>query len=566
MSAYAERQEGLFSGLIADTEADAAMGNWACACGWCSDVGAGGDLGAWGTTPTAQTYAYVAQAAVPVADDDPTATLVAGSKWSSVDSASGTTVISYSFVDPQSSTFSYGSLAAFANGVTAFSEADKQLTREILARIEAVCNVDFVEVADNAQQAGVVRYGYSQQPNTMNYAGYAFFPSTSAIGGDVWLGADQAQTQWDFYRPNLILHETLHAIGLKHPFAGGKVLSVPQDIIPNTVMSYSPVAGGSAGSMTHYPAEPMAYDVATLQQLYGASALNAGDTVYNLAATEFQAGFRALWDASGNDTLDAGGVATGVTLQLGAGGSSDIGVRIGAQANVSGSQVTTTYSQTLTIAQGARIENAAGSAFADLLVGTEGANRLEGRGGNDQIVGGEGLDTAVYAGARGNFVLAAAPGAMNVQDLSGIEGFDSLAGIERLQFADGGVALDLNGNAGVAAKILGAVFGPGAVANAQIVGQALDVLDTSGLSFQAAMDLALDLRLGTQASNAQVVNLLFTNVVGATPTAAQAQPFVDMLNTGAATHASLGVMAAEHALNLDHINFTGLAANGLAFA
>jgi serralysin len=562
MSAYAETQEGLFSRLLTETQADA--GNWSCACGWCADVGQGSDLGAWGTTPTAQNYAYVAQAALPVSDDT-TATLMAGSKWSSVDAASGKTVVSYSFVDPQSSSFSYGSLSAFSNGVSAFSATDKQLTRELLAKIAAVCNIEFIEVADDAAQAGVMRYGYSQQPNAMNYAGYAFFPSASAIGGDVWLGSNQAQAQWDFYRPNLILHETLHALGLKHPFAGSNVLSVPQDIIPNTVMSYSAVAGGSAGSMGDYPSEPMAYDVAALQQLYGASSQHAGNDRYNLAGADFQDGFRALWDAGGVDTLDAGALTQGVTLDLGAGASSDIGVRIGASANVSGTQVSTTYSQTLTIAQGAVIENAAGSAQADLLVGNPAANRLEGRGGNDQLQGGDGIDTAVYAGAKGQFQVSNAGDASTVRDLTGAEGSDSLAGIERLQFADGGLALDLGGNAGTAAKLLGAVFGAAAATAPQYVGQALTLLD-GGLSFEAAMQLALDLRLGSDATHAEVVALLYGNLLGAAPTQAQAQPYLNMLQSGAATPASLGILAAEHALNLDHIGFTGLAANGLAFA
>ena len=138
-------------------------------------------------------------------------------------------------------------------------------------------------MADNAAEVGVLRYGYSQQPNAMSFTGYAFFPAAAAIGGDIWIGAAQAGPDWDFYRPDLLLHETLHALGLKHPFDSGAVLPTAQDIIPNTVMSYSPVAGGTSGYMSDYPAEPMALDIAALQYLYGASGLNAGDTVYDLA-------------------------------------------------------------------------------------------------------------------------------------------------------------------------------------------------------------------------------------------------------------------------------------------
>jgi serralysin len=563
MFAPEERRPGLFPLLPNDTDADMA-GNWSCACGWCCDPGQGSNLGAWGTTPTAQSYAFVEHAAIGAATAEAAATLVAGSKWSSLDPDSGKTIVTYSFIDPQTSTFAYGTLSEFTLGASAFTPADRQVTREVLATIAAVCNVEFVEVADDASQAGVIRYGYSQQPNAMNYSGYAFFPSASPSGGDVWIGTAQAQPQSDLYRPNLILHETLHALGLKHPFSGAHVLSASHDVIPNTVMSYSTVAGGTAGSMASYPAGPMAYDIAALQQLYGAAATAAGDDRYDLASADFQDSFHALWDAGGSDTLDAGGVAQGVQLDLGAGAGSDIGLRIAAVADVSGTPVSAVYSQTLTLAQGVAIENAAGSAYADLLIGNAGANRLEGRGGDDQLQGGVGLDTAVYAGSRSQFQVSQAAGAATVRDLTGAEGTDALAGIERLWFADGGLALDLEGNAGAAAKILGVVFGAAAVANASYVGQALAVLD-GGMSFESAMQLAIELRLGSDATPAEVVDLFYTQLLGSHPTPAQAQPFVQLLQSAALTPAQLGLMAAEHALNLAHIGLTGLAADGLAY-
>src|SRR5690606_2817400 len=120
----------------------------------------------------------------------------------------------------------------------------------------------------------------------------------------------------------------------------------------------SPVAGGTAGFMEAYPAEPMPFDVAALQQLYGASGQNAGNDWYNLAAPDFQSGFRSLWDAGGFDTFDASGLGHGVTLYLDGRAASDIGVRIDANAKVGGHSVATTYSHTLTVANGASIEQA----------------------------------------------------------------------------------------------------------------------------------------------------------------------------------------------------------------
>jgi hypothetical protein len=62
------------------------------------------------------------------------------------------------------------------------------------------------------------------------------------------------------------------------------------------------------------------------------------------------------------------------------------------------------------------------------------------------------------------------------------------------------------------------------------------------------------------ASNQQIVDLLYTNVVGA-HTAQQAAPFVLMLDQGKQTVASLGVMAAD----LVNITAMGLPQSGMAY-
>ncbi|HKB53313.1 MAG TPA: hypothetical protein VKD22_04880, partial [Ramlibacter sp.] len=252
-------------------------------------------------TTDAATFAYVAPDP-PIAPVVDVAALTAGTKWTSVDPASGRTVITFSFADPQVSTYVYG---GYPSGLQAFSDADKALTRQILANVEAVCNVHFVEVPDNADICGVVRYGYSPQVTAMQLAGYGYFPSTSPEGGDVWLGTQMMNQAWDGFRPELILHETLHALGLKHPFGSGIVLPTSENIIPDTVMSYSPVAGSATGSLTAYPTQPMPLDVATLQFLYGAPQVAAQDVTYGLSSAQFQSDFSTIYHAGGHVTLDA---------------------------------------------------------------------------------------------------------------------------------------------------------------------------------------------------------------------------------------------------------------------
>jgi serralysin len=575
---------GLLTNLLAVTDTGALPAPWTCCCAGCTTLpdGAQGGIapGSYATTPTDDAYRFVAQAQAPQqGSGGDIAALMAGSKWTSLDSGSAKTIVTYSFASPQTSTFS-SSNPEFQASLAEFSDSDQQLTRDVLAKIEAVANVQFVEVADNAIEVGVVRYGYSQQPNAMNFAGYAFFPSSAAIGGDVWIGAAQAGAQWDFYRPNLILHETLHALGLKHPFGSGAVLAAGQDIIPNTVMSYSPVAGGTSGYMSKYPAEPMPLDIAALQYLYGASSLNAGDTVYDLASSPFQSGFHAVWDAGGTNTLDASRVGRAVALDLSEGGRSDVGTKVTASASVGGAVVNTTYTSTLSIAAGTVVQNAVGTSYDDAIIGngagnwlrgSAGHDRLEGRGGDDLLVGGsgndvldggDGLDTAVYEAARAGFTVARGGAGFTVS--GGPAGTDSLTAVERLSFTDMRLALDLDGSAGMAAKLVGAVFGASVLQNKSVVGIGLALLD-GGMRYADLMQLALNVKTGGAPSNEAVVDVLFANVFGAlTPVPARAA-YVDMLDRGVLSQSALGQTAADIDVNLANIDLVGLASRGLEY-
>jgi serralysin len=543
-------------------------------------TGAGGSIaGDYATTPTDDAYRYVSQAPTPLTGSGANiAALMAGSKWTSVDVASGKTVVTFSFTDPLTSTFDYSN-SDYQSTLTSFSAADRQVTRDVLARIEAVCNVKFVEVADNSTECGVLRYGYSQEPNKMNFAGYTFFPSSGAIGGDVWIGTNQSSSQWDFYRPDLLLHETLHALGLKHPFDSGAVLSTQQDIIANTVMSYSTMVGSTGGYLSKYPGEPMTLDIAALQYLYGAAESNTGDTRYDLSSANFQSGFHAVWDSGGVDVLDASRVGRGVTLDLNQGASSDIGASVSASGTVAGASVSTVYTATVSIALGAVIENAVGSAFNDRLIGNDSANwldggagddRLEGRAGNDVLVGGPGnnildggagVDTAVFASSRASYTITNSAQGLVV---SGPGSTDTVLNVERLVFSDGCVALDLSGNAGTSAKVIGAVFGAGCVQNEAVVGICLSLLD-AGMSEQDFVHLALDCRLGANAGNDAVVNLLLTNLMGAAPAATQTDFFVSLIEQGVVSQALLAQIAAETALNAAQIDLVGLSNTGIDY-
>ena len=116
------------------------------------------------------------------------ATLMSGSLWTGT--TGGKTVITYSFANAGSQYAA--SASSFRASLVEFSAQDKVLTRALLDSIAAVCNVSFVELADGNAQSGQVRYAYSQAPNDMGYAGFAYFPSPSEIGGDVWIEIGRA--------------------------------------------------------------------------------------------------------------------------------------------------------------------------------------------------------------------------------------------------------------------------------------------------------------------------------------------------------------------------------------
>ena len=197
------------------------------------------------------------------------------------------------------------------------------------------------------------------------------------------------------------------------------------------------------------------------------------------------------------------------------------------------------------------------------VFGTAGNDRLLVAGQGRVFDGGAGIDTAVLTGARAQYTLTR-DGEDWLVSAAADAGPTRLHAIERLEFTDRKVALDIDGNAGLVARILGAVFGAPSVADPVMVGIGLQLAD-AGISPQALVQLALDARLGPQAGHAAIVELLYAHVVGVPPPPAERDAFVALLDSGAMTPAGLGLMAAQHELNLQ-CALVGLAQTGLDFA
>nr|WP_238344015.1 Ig-like domain-containing protein [Ramlibacter lithotrophicus] len=209
-----------------------------------------------------------------------------------------------------------------------------------------------------------------------------------------------------------------------------------------------------------------------------------------------------------------------------------------------------------------------GGAGVDQIFGQSGDDVLSGLGAEDHLDGGAGTDTAAYLGQRDQYslgaILTGGSAGFQVIGWPTREGTDTLVNIERLRFTDTKVALDLDGNAGTVARILGAVFGAPMLQNQAFVGIGLSLADT-GLSSEQLMQLALDVRLGQGVRSAQVVELLYTNIVGVAPDADTMASFVQLIEGGTFTNAGLGVYAAETDYNAEHIGLAGLAQTGIAY-
>ena len=499
--------------------------------------------------------------------------LVAGTKWNGAQGTGATLTFSFPQWTAGTPVFTglagaaYSTIGEPATSPRGLTAAQQSAVRAALQAWADVADVTFVEVPDTATDVGDLRFAVT----AAEYSATAWMglPGRWPSAADFWANASRGLGTSDDWTGGLfpvLLHEIGHGLGLGHPDEGAVRLDPAQTNWRWTVEASAALVTGNRyfdGAAYRYvqPDTPQLLDVAAIQYLYGANVSHrTGDDVYTFdPATPF---FRTLWDAGGTDTISVANFTSGSTIDLRAGSFSSI--RISSKLTAWGavaSQATYDGTDNLAIAYGATIENAIGGSGNDYLIGNAAANRLQGGAGDDLIEGLDGVDTAAYAGVRSEFTITRGAELIVQSDN---EGRDVLARIERLQFAAGALALDLDGNAGTVARFLGAVFGRQAVQDPALVGIGLRFAD-SGLSGEQLMQLALDARLGAGASNAAVVDLLYTNVVGVAPAPDTAAYYAGLLAAGTYSQASLGVMAAETPENAAAIGLVGLSATGLAY-
>jgi len=307
------------------------------------------------------------------------------------------------------------------NNFETFNPIQRSATTQILQQIATVADLSFTQLLDNQESGATLRYAMSDEPDVA----YAYLPG-SGLGGTAWFRNSpidgRGTPSFDSPVPGgyawmSIIHETGHALGLKHGHEAPAV-SFDRDSVEYTVMTYRSYVGqdvnGYSNETWGFPTTLMALDIAALQRLYGPNFnFNSGDSVYTWSTTTGQSFvngvggltpgnnrvFMTVWDGEGTDTYDLSNYSNSVTIDLRPGEwtttspvqIANLGFNNDARGNVLNAFLYNDDPRSL-------IENAVGGAGNDILIANAAANDLVGGGGTDRfrwMSVSDGSDTAV---------------------------------------------------------------------------------------------------------------------------------------------------------------------------
>eukprot|EP01030_Chromulinospumella_sphaerica_P009147 gene9147-8958_t len=469
-------------------------------------------------------------------------------RWNAAAALGSSVTVSYSFVTAAPAS------GVGASGFRAFTAAEQQVVRKLLADTSALCGITFSEVSDSSASHGQIRFGVSQQAST---EGVAWLPNQSGAGdlaGDVWMDVESmANLTAGSEGYVALLHELGHALGLRHPTnsdagdAWSNVVAAGFNSKQLSVMA-STVSGDGL-----FRSDWGLYDVLALRYLYGSTLHGGGDDDYQFGAASSTT--VTLTDDGGTDSIDASAATLGVQISLVPGSLSSIGLTPLGVAAVNNVAIGAT----------SWIEQAIGSRYDDVITGNERDNLLQGYGGNDVIDGGAGRDTVRFAGKLADYTLATSFGNLQVTAKDGISGFATLSNVERVQFADQSMAFDISGTAGKAYRIYQAAFDRTPDASGlgfwiSVMDKGYALVDVADAFIKSDEFVAL---YGAQPSNADLLTHIYQNVLHRTPDAGGYAFWLGVLDRNAVTRAQVLAEFSESPEN--QAALIGVIGNGFSY-
>ena len=536
-----------------------------------------------------------------VADID---ALLAGIKWGGPASTPATITYSFPWTTDSTAVFSgpdgQGAYSSTGENTATLhyglNAAEQAMATAALQTWADVANVTFKQVDETSSNVGDIRIAWTSTTQPLSSGapswGWTYYPNNNyPSGGDIWINTSEAGPNDTIgidgnFNFDALIHESGHALGLKHPFEGTDVLDAAHDNRQYSVMAYDDAPNSLVVTVTQNandtvswhsyhvePDTPMLYDVLAMQYLYGANmTYHTGDDVYTFdPKTPF---LHTIWDAGGNDTISAANFTTDCIINLHPGTYSSLtyiqDYTGGVNWTTPPPQATYYGINNLAIAYGCVIENAIGGSGDDYLYGNDANNHLTGGAGHNTLDGGAGIDTAIYTGNYSAYTLAGTATGYTLTANDGSQ-TDTLSNIERLQFADVTLTLDAAGAAtdaqtaaytDLAQKFYIAYFGrpadPTGLANMVSQLAAADAPSTSTEAFVDAYGSTPTVKaiidsFGASTESAQLYNGdvstfvtdLYQHILGRAPDAAGAAFWIGAIESGglARGQAALNIMA-----------------------
>lgn len=293
-----------------------------------------------------------------------------------------------------------------------------------------------LKITHGSDSGATLRYAETSYDKIHQPTAHGYFPTKAEKGGDVWFGptsnhySNAVQGTYEFAT---VIHETGHALGLKHGHSfdfGQPKIPDQWDSLEYSVMTYKsyPYADPTAGYGNErfgFPQTFMMADIAALQHMYGANFnVNSGSTTYewkpNSANTWVNGKvalhpggdniFATIWDGGGHDKYDLSAYKSNLYVDLRPGAYSvfkasqlaDLDAFSGAGVHVARGNIFNALQYNND--KRSLIEDAVGGSGNDLLWGNDTKNRLVGSAGNDRLGGLQGYDTLVGGAGKDTFI------------------------------------------------------------------------------------------------------------------------------------------------------------------